>query len=175
MVVHVAYERAALLYCGGVEVPDRPEEDAIVRMPPAPDELAHWLLQHAVEGDADSAGFLVAAEFAHGRLRAGLSVFFGQAGFDALWARAMVLVPQAVVGDESAGEDALKLRTTGWSDALNGRTVQEMRSVVVAAFTSFIGLLFTFVGAAIGARLLHQIWPELPLDAPSTSTGDVTK
>jgi hypothetical protein len=144
-------------------------------MPPAPEELASWLLQQAVEGNDDSAVFLDTAELAHDQLRTGLSVFFGQAGFNALWARAMALVPLAVVEDESAGEDALKLRTTGWSDSLNGRTCVEMRSIVVAAFTSFIGLLFTFVGAEIGSRLLHQIWPELPLDAPSTSTGDVTQ
>jgi hypothetical protein len=78
-----------------------------------------------------------------------------------------------VLAGGGVGEDALRLRASGWSDALSGRTPDEIRSVVVTAFTSFIGLLFTFVGAELGSRLLHQVWPELPLDALSTSTGDV--
>lgn len=142
--------------------------------PPAPEELANLLLLHAAEADESAAGFIVAAEFAYDRLRADLGVFFGQAGFDALWARAMVLVAGSGAGSASDGEDALRLRASGWADALNGLTPDEMRSIVVAAFGSFIGLLFTFVGAEIGSRLLHQVWPELPLDAPGTSTGGVT-
>jgi hypothetical protein len=57
---------------------------------------------------------------------------------------------------------------------LSGRPADEIHSVVAAAFTSFIGLLFTFVGAELGFRLLYQVWPELPLDPPRTATGDVT-
>ena len=134
-----------------------------------PDDVTHWLL--AAEGDQSPAAFLATAESVHARLRTGLSVFVGQSGFDAIWARAVLQVARSAAG---AGEDALMLRAPGWPDALSGRTVDEIRSVVAAAFTSFIGLLFTFVGAELGFRLLYQVWPELPLDPPGAVTGDVT-
>ncbi len=143
--------------------------------PPVPNQLAHRLLSHVAGGDESPVAYIAAAESAFTRLRAGLSVFFGQAGFDSLWARAMSVASRSVAEGDGAGEDALMLRAPGWSDALSGRNPNETRSIVVAAFTSFIGLLFTFVGAELGSRLLHQVWPELPLDEPSTSTGDVTR
>ncbi len=136
-----------------------------------PEDLAHWLLRHAVEGDESPAAFVATAESVHGRLRAGLSVFVGQSGFDSIWARAVSQVSRSMAG--GAGEDALMLRAPGWSNALSARTSDEMCSIVVAAFTRFIGLLFTFVGAELGSRLLFQVWPELPLETPSTSTGVV--
>ncbi len=141
----------------------------------APEDLTHWLLNSVAPNDETPAAFVATAEVAHGRLRSGLSVFFGQAGFDSLWARAMSLASRSVAGGGGVGEDALRLRTPGWPSVLNGRNADETRSVVVAAFTSFIGLLFTFVGADLGFRLLHQVWPELPLDTLSMPTGDVTR
>jgi hypothetical protein len=137
-----------------------------------PEALAHLLLRHTVEGDQSPAAFVAMAESVHGRLRVGLSVFVGQSGFDAIWARAVSQVSRSEAG--GAGEDALVLRAPGWPEALRGRTPEEMRSVIVAAFTSFISLLFTFVGAELGFRLLYQVWPELPMDLPGTPTGDVT-
>ncbi len=141
-----------------------------------PEEVTHWLLRHAVEGDESPAAFVATAEAVHTRLRSGLSVFVGQSSFDAIWARAMVQVARSAAG--GPGEDALMLRASGWSDALSGRTVDELRSVVATAFTSFIGLLFTFVGAELGFRLLYQVWSELPhaqrAPAPGAATGDVT-
>lgn len=142
---------------------------------PAPDQLAHRMLSQASVGDESSAAYLAAAESAHARLRAGLSTFFGQAGFDSLWARAVSLASRSGSGGTGVGNDALRLRAPDWPAALSGRCPDEARSIVVATFTSFIDLLFTFVGAELGSRLLHQVWPELPLDEPSTSTGDVTR
>jgi hypothetical protein len=136
-----------------------------------PEDVTHWLL--AAEGDQSPAAFMATAEAVHTRLRTRLSVFIGQSGFDAIWARAVSQAARSGAG--GAGEDVLMLRAPGWSDVLSGRTPDEMRSVVAAAFTSFIGLLFTFVGAELGFRLLYQVWPELPLDPPGTPTGDVTE
>ena len=138
-----------------------------------PEAVARWLLRDAVERDESPAAFVTTAEAVHTRLRSGLSVFVGQSSFDAIWARAVLQVARAAA--EGAGEDALMLRAPGWSDALSGRTVDEIRSVVAAAFTSFIGLLFTFVGAELGFRLLYQVWPELPLATPGAPAGDVTE
>ena len=137
-----------------------------------PEAVAHWLLRDAVVGDESPAAFVATAEAVHTRLRGGVSVFVGQSSFDAIWARAMLQVARSAAGGR--GEDALMLRAPGWPDALSGRTLDELRTVVAAAFTSFIGLLFTFVGAELGFRLLYQVWPELPLDSPGAATGDVT-
>ena len=147
------------------------EEDA-KGMRATPEAVAHWLLRDAVERDESPAAFVTTVEAVHTRLRVELSAFLGQSGFDAIWARAVLQVARSVAG--GAEDDALMLRVPGWPDALSGRTMDEIRSVVAAAFTSFIGLLFTFVGAELGFRLLYQVWPELPLDPPGTATGDVT-
>ena len=171
--LHRAHEHVSSAYRGVVEALDGHEEEGIEGTSPDPEALAHWLLRHAVAGDESLAALVAAAAACHGRLRAGLSVYFGQVGFDALWARAMALVPRSGLG--GMGVDAVMLRAADWPNALSGRTPDEMRSIVVAALTSFISLLFTFVGVEVGARLLHQVWPELPLDAPGTSPGDVPR
>ncbi len=143
---------------------------------PTPADLGRWLLSHEAVENESPAALVAAADHAHARLRASLSVFLGQAGFDSLWARAQSLAQPSIasVGDSVAREAAHRLGALGWSATLNGRSVDETRDVVLAAFTSFITLLFTFIGAELGARLIYQAWLEPSLVAPDTFTGAAT-
>ena len=144
-----------------------------MKMPPVADIWAHQILRHAAGAEDHPAAFLAAAESAHGQLQASLTIFFGEVGFDALWVRALTLASQSRAGRASPGADARLLRTPGWPDALSGLAADEARSVVVAAFTNFIDVLFTLVGVELGSRLLSQVWPQLPEEMPGTTTGDV--
>ena len=144
----------------------------MLRPPPDPEELARWLLSHDAEEQASSTALVACAERAHIRLRASLSIFFGQAGFDSLWARALSLAQLSITDDAAAPEVARMLRTAEWTAVINRHTESETRDVVIAAFTSFVALLFKFVGAELGARLIYQAWSELPPDATGRSTGD---
>lgn len=135
-----------------------------------PEEMARWLLRHAVLGDESPAVLVAAARSVYSQLRTSLSIFFGQTGFDALWARALSDVLPSVL--EHTAQDAQVVDASTWLDALGGRNIDEIHAVTTAALTSFISLLFAFVGPEIGYRLLEQAWPALLMHAPGTSTGD---
>lgn len=143
------------------------------RTPHDPEKLARRLLPY--EADQTSEELAAAAEHIYVRLREHLIVFLGPHGFDSLWARAMVLaghhlhvagstpgttIPGVLPGLQASGRES------------NSSAVYDL---LIAAFTSFIALLFTFIGADLGFRLLRLIWTELARDAPDTQTGDVTQ
>ena len=142
--------------------------------PPVPQALAHDLLRLVAAGDESPGALVTAAEHVHARLRAGLSVFFGQTGFNSLWGRALSLAAPSMAGGAAMAAAAPRV-PGGWAAALEDHTAAETRAVLLAVFTSFIALLFTFVGTDVGSRLLYQVLPELPLDAPGPSTGDVPR
>lgn len=131
-------------------------------MPALSEQLARRLLPSA-EGETPStdALALVAAD-AYIRLRARLAVFLGEQGFDALWRRAIRLSQQ---GPQEAGDtaraDASPTLPPGLHSALRGSNAADAHTRLVAAFASFIGLLFTFIGEELGMRLIAQAWPEL--------------
>ena len=139
---------------------------------PDPEELARWLLSHEAEEQASPAALVAAAERAHIRLRTSLSVFFGQTGFDSLWTRALSVAQPSSAGNAGVREAIQMLRTAEWPAAMNGRSLSETRDILIAAFTSFVALLLTFVGAELGARLIYQAWPEMPSDATDGPTGE---
>jgi hypothetical protein len=139
-------------------------------MSPAPETLARLILRHVTAGEEHPGASPATAELVHDRLRRGLNVFFGETGFDVLWLRALALASRSVAETGDGGADAPMLHAPGWSNTLSGPAPDESHAGVLAALTSFIGLLFTFVGAELGIRLLAQVWPELPLGAPNTST-----
>jgi hypothetical protein len=138
---------------------------------PHPDTLAQWLLAHEAGDDHTPEAWVTAAAQVHARLRAGLMVFLGQAGFDSLWARALHLaqppVPARVGPTAGSLPPLLPDAQAAWQD----HDAAAARTALGAPVARFIALLFTFVGADLGVRLLHTIWPALPLgtSAPHTS------
>ncbi len=129
---------------------------------PDPDMVAQWLLLHEAEDHPSADALVTTAARVHARLRVGLMVFLGPAGFDSLWTRALHVVQPPVPASIRTGAGPVPLLP------LNDQAAMRDDDAVVA---SFIALLFTFVGADLGVRLLHTIWPALPLgeSAPPTS------
>ena len=145
------------------------EEESMQRLPPDPEALARRLLTHEVGEHPTSEAVEAAAALAYVQLPERLSVVLGPTGFDALWARAMLLARQQLHAAGIEGDLALQIPPHGVPVAVRGRDSSEAHDLVIAAFASFIALLFTFIGAELGFRLLRQVWPELPLDAPATA------
>lgn len=141
--------------------------------PPAPEELARWLLA-AEAGETTSPEEAAAVgERAYLRLRERLAVLLGPTGFDALWARAMHLAQQKFrSGGDAAAEGSLPTRTYGVHAAMRGRDSAAVQHNLVVAFASFITLLFTFIGEELGFRFIRQIWPDRPLDAADSRTKE---
>lgn len=116
-----------------------------------------------------------AADRIYGRLRAGLAVFFGPTGFDALWGRAMFLAHGAPLpGVHDAAAPTMTLPPGVPTVVGEGDTVAA-RETMVASFANFISLLFTFVGAPLGRSLLGQLWPAMLVRAPDPHTGEITQ
>jgi hypothetical protein len=137
------------------------------KTPPAPNprELAHRLL--AVDGETHySAEALTrAAVHTYEQLRVHFSTFLGSAGFDALWARSLYLVRQAVPWDEPLVTSQPQPSSHRLDIVAQGRDVTEAYNVFLIIFTQFLTTLFTFIGADLGFRLLQQHWPALSLSS----------
>jgi len=112
---------------------------------------------------------------AYERLRERLTVFLGQQGFDSLWARAMYLAQRQFRSwDETAGAELLDTLPPGLHAATRGRGSAEARDILIAAFASFIALLFTFIGEEVGFRLIRQVLPDLPPGEAGADTEGAT-
>ena len=142
----------------------------MVGTPPAPEELARRLLTQEAGTSLGAEELAAAAERIHARLRQSLGVYLGQSGFDSLWTRAMRLAQVTVPFGSSDGAAA---PATGFQAVVRGRNTGEARTALIAMFASFIGLLYTFVGASLGLRLIGQVWPKLFAGDRGTHMGEV--
>ena len=140
--------------------------------PPEPSQVVGWLLTHEAGNIRSVDALADAAERIFGRLHSRLTVLIGPTGFDSLWVRAMFLARQQLQTAGIVGELALYPPPAGLRAAVRERPATEAQHVLTTAFASFIALLFTFIGADLGVRLLQQAWPELPLDVFRLSAGD---
>lgn len=151
-----------------------PDEGTKLPPPTVPEHLARWLLTHEAGGQASPLDSVAAAERVYTRLRTGMIVFLGPTGVDSMWRRALFLAQQTTqwpVGGDAvvAGSLPFGLPLDG-----NGQAATEAPALHLAAFTSFFTLLFTFVGAELGLRLIRQVWPELPLAEAGSQIGAAT-
>jgi hypothetical protein len=155
---------------------NRGEEDNRRRTPPAPTELARWLLTDEAGEHPSLEEVGAVAARVYERLRERLTVFLGQQGFASLWARAMYLAQRQFRSwDETAGAESPDTLPPGLHAALRGRGSAETRDILIAAFASFIALLFTFIGEEVGFRLIRQLWPELPPGEADADTEGATQ
>ncbi|GAC1539044.1 MAG: hypothetical protein NVS2B7_10520 [Herpetosiphon sp.] len=140
-------------------------------MNPVPPTIVRWLLTHEAGENPDVCALTAGAAHVHLHLRSALIVFLGQTGFDSLWSRAMHLAQRKLPPiDTPLGAEVMPL-LPGLRTATSGHTQEEVRDILLTALTSFVSLLFDFVGADLGFRLLQQIWPELSADNVDTHTG----
>lgn len=129
---------------------------------PEPEELARWLL--ITEGGAHNTleEQTMVAVHTYERLRTHLAVFLGLQGFDALWVRALHVGRRAFLWDDSDAVSAEPLSSHRLDTIVRGRSAIEAHDILLAIFSQFLVLLFTFIGADLGFRLLQQRWPALP-------------
>lgn len=142
---------------------------------PLSEQLARRLL-HFEAGDHLNPEELIAlVALVYARLRTHLALFLGEQGFDALWRRAIHLVqPQFHQWNDATGKESITL-PPGLHKTVFGGDAAEAHARLVAAFTSFIALLFTFVGEDLGVRLIDQAWPHLSHDAVDVHTEGATQ
>ena len=93
-------------------------------------------------------------------LRRSLSRLLGVAGFRALLARALTLAT-----DDVPWLHAVRVTADGslegWGDVAGQRARDERAHAGVLLIAQLLGLLVTFIGAALTARLVQEAWPEL--------------
>lgn len=130
--------------------------------PPTPEELARWLLSHAAESHATSEEITMAAVSVYERMRAHLALLIGFQGFDALWERALHLVQHTASWPDTSALPS-SVAQPRLDTVVQGRDAAEAYDILVLVFTRFLELLFTFIGADLGSRLLHQPWLALPM------------
>jgi hypothetical protein len=148
-------------------------------MPPVPEALARRLIANEAGEKTSPEELAAAGESVYLRLRERLTILFGAAGFDALWARAMHLAqPRFLTTDGTPADEAAAPhapRAYGLYAAVRGRNSVAAQHNLVVAFASFISLLFTFIGAELGFRFMRQIWPDLPPDAAAARAEEATQ
>jgi hypothetical protein len=147
--------------------------------PAAPEAVARRLLAYEAGVKTSSEELAAAGEHAYLLLRERLALVLGTAGFDALWARAMHLAqPKFRSMDDTAAQKesfpTQASRAYGLHAAVHGRNSDAVQHNLVAAFASFIALLFTFIGEELGLRFIRQIWPDLPPDAAASRAEEAT-
>jgi hypothetical protein len=141
----------------------------------APEALAEWLLAQEAGAKQSSDELAAAGERAYLRLRARLAVLLGATGFDALWARATHVAQQKLrARGDAAAAGALSPDAYGLHDVVHGHDAAMHQQVLLVAFTSFIRLLFTFIGEELGTRFIRQLWPDLPADTRDSQAEEAT-
>ena len=135
--------------------------------PPTPEELARWLLSYAAESHVTSEEITMAAISIYERMRAHLALLIGIQGFDALWARALQIVWQTYAWPDTSALLPSSAAQHRLDSMLQDRNATEVYDALLLVFTQFLELLFTFIGADLGSRLLHQHWLVLPMPMKS--------
>lgn len=126
-------------------------------MPRTAEELAHWLLANEPGAHGSHEELTMAAVRLYQQLHDHLAVFLGQQGINALWARAVHLARRSFPWDATGTHEAGAVQHT-LSAAVHGRDLAEAHAVLVAIFTHFFTMLFSFIGADLGFHLLQQRW-----------------
>lgn len=144
------------------------EGGAPPKPPPAPEALARQVLAAEAAAHQQADDMPAAASLAYDRLRARLSVFLGEVGFDALWARALALTRRSFPPTDPAADEQSAPLPPGLA-ALAGHDAVETAAMLQTVFANFFTLLFSFIGVEISLRLIRQLWPELRLDATDIS------
>jgi hypothetical protein len=127
---------------------------------PAVRNLARRLLAHeAGSGGQGLEALADAAERACEKLRLHLSKILGQAGFQALLARALTLAT-AEFSWLTQGRAERDGSLTGLRAAAEGRNPAEATAGFAAVLGHILGLLVVFIGDDLTGRLVRQVWPE---------------
>jgi hypothetical protein len=136
-------------------------------------DVARQLLDHE-RGQQDTALELAPImEGAFRRFHKHMLQLIGQAGFQALLARAAHLTRKEAAWIESVNiqvEPTLTL--TGLAECIESEGAAEVMEGLELLLANFIGLLCTFIGESLTMLLIRRIWPEVPLDDPGAGSKE---
>lgn len=125
-----------------------------VRIRQATRDLAEWLITFEASAtdvlDEDRSATCRACE----RMRRPLSHLTGPAGFRSLLTRALTLAQR-----DAPALNAVRVTDSGALEGLLGEAALASATLVA----HLIELLTTFIGETLTLRLLHDIWPDLPV------------
>lgn len=120
------------------------------------------LLEHA---DPDTSAELVAqgARVVFETLCRRLATFVGDSGVAAVLDRSSKEASAALGwnGSPPAAARRWPEQIEGLVDRLRGRDAADAREGAVRILATFLGMVSTFIGAALTSRLLHDLWPEI--------------
>jgi len=104
-------------------------------------------------------------------LQGRLAPLVGSAAFDALMGRAVNLAARnfAFLGDTPIGANC---SADGLRQAVEGRERREVTDAVTGILANFIWLLVIFIGENLGLRMVHEIWPGVPVPVWGHSTEE---
>jgi hypothetical protein len=97
------------------------------------------------------------------KLRPPFVILMGNAGFRALLARALVLA-----GDEVSWLRAVHVKSNGalegWAEIQPPLSADTFLAGRIELVAQMLGLLVAFIGENLTLRLVHEVWPKMPLD-----------
>jgi len=143
-------------------------------MPPIPPPLvdfARRLFEHEAGGRQRTQDFADAMERVCQALQTRLVPLVSIAGFNALLARAATLAARefpflAAIGAITTPNCSYD----GLRQAAEGRDPAEVADALVAILANFLWLLVIFIGENLGLRKVHEVWPDVPLHLPDSSS-----
>jgi hypothetical protein len=140
-------------------------------VPPALRDFARRLLLHEAGNGRSARDRADALERVCQALHGRLAPLVSSAGFDALVARAAKLASRefpflAAVN----GPIGTNCSIEGLRQAVEGRGPQEVADALVAILANLIWLLVIFIGENLGLRKVREVWPDVPLTMPGSSS-----
>jgi hypothetical protein len=127
------------------------------RATPEMREFARRLITYEIKGNNPSktkAGFRVCE-----KLRPNLATLMGLAGFRALLSRAL-----ALAAAEVPSLRAVQVKADGLLQVPQELTTNKAGDAEVILAAQLLGLLVAFIGADLTLRLVHEVWPKVPLN-----------
>ena len=141
------------------------EEARLSRATPTLRRVAQQLLALEAAGDTAADAQTPPVVRVCETLRRSLSRLLGVAGFRAILVRALALAADDVRGLQAVHVTAVG-SLEGWGEGAGHLSHDELTQGGELLIAQLIGLLVTFIGAALTARLVQEAWPEL-------SSGDL--
>jgi hypothetical protein len=117
-----------------------------------PTEIARQLVVQGTQREQHADELLGTAETLYGQLHARMAPLLGQAGFDALWARALHQVQPGVQTIPAL---------------IDNHHLAATRERIIAVFGNCFALLYIFIGTDLTLRLIQQTWPSLSFVDPT--------
>ena len=134
-------------------------------------DFAKRLIAYETNGNKSSETKAAAVFLVGEKLRLHLTALMGNVGFRALLSRAL-----ALVNAEIPWLRAVHVKADGSLEGLDGLAAQvnptEIFEGRVVLLAQLLGLLVTFIGEKLTLRLLHEVWPKVPLNDLDFGNGD---